>query len=61
MVNVLVSVDIVMSKYIRVQAESKEDAVKKVEEGFEKNPYNYTNDFNCYVGHEIISTEIEED
>jgi len=51
------SVDIVMNKYIDVEAESEEEATKKLEEMFNKNPYDYTHNFNCYVGHEVISVE----
>jgi hypothetical protein len=54
------SVDIVMNKYIDVEAETEEEAVKKLEEKFSKNPYDYTNYFNCYVGHEVISVEPSE-
>lgn len=57
--NYLVSVDIVMSKYISVEAENDEDAAKKVDEMITKNPYDYARNFTCYVGHEIISTEEE--
>jgi hypothetical protein len=57
--NYSVSVDIVMSKYISVEAESDEEAAKKVDEMITKNPYDYTSNFACYVGHEVISTEEE--
>lgn len=52
-----VSVDVVMNKYIEVEAESDEDAAKKVDEMISKSPYDYTNGFSHYVGHEVISTE----
>lgn len=52
-----VSVDVVMNKYIEVEAESDEDAAKKVDEMISNNPYEYTNNFSHYVGHEVISTE----
>ena len=52
-----VSVDVVMNKYIEVEAESDEDAAKKVDEMISNNPYEYTNGFSHYVGHEVISTE----
>jgi hypothetical protein len=52
-----VSVDIVMNKYFEVEASSDEEAVKKIDEMFNKNPYDHTNNFSCYVGHEVISTE----
>lgn len=51
------SVDIVMNKYIDVEAESEEEATKKLEEMFNNNPYDVANNFNCYVGHEVISVE----
>ena len=57
--NYSVSVDIVMNKYISVEAENDEEAAKKVDEMINKNPYDYTHNFTCYVGHEIISTEEE--
>lgn len=56
----LVSVDVVMNKYISVEAESDEDAAKKVDEMISSNPYDYTHDFSHYVGHEVISTEPED-
>ena len=55
-----VSVDVVMNKYIEVEAESDEQAVEKVNEMFNKNPYDYANGFSHYVGHEVISTEPSE-
>ena len=57
--NYRVSVDIVMNKYISVEAENDEEAAKKVDEMIKANPYNYANNFECYVGHEVISTEEE--
>ena len=59
MANYSVSVDIVMNKYFSVEAESDDEAAKKVDEMISKNPYDYTHNFSCYVGHEIISTEKE--
>ena len=58
--NFSLSVDIVMNKYIDVEAESEEEATKKLEEMFNKNPYDYTHNFSCYVGHEVISVEPSE-
>ena len=55
--NFSVSVDIVMNKYIDVEAESDEEAAKKVDEMIKANPYDYAHNFSCYVGHEVISTE----
>ncbi len=52
-----VSVDVVMNKYIEVEAESDEQAAEKVNAMFDKNPYEHTNGFSHYVGHEVISTE----
>lgn len=56
----LVSVDITMNKYFSVKAESDEDAARMVSEMIDKNPYDYTYDFDCYVGHEVISTEVRD-
>lgn len=55
----LVSVDVVMNKYIEVEAESDEQAVQKVDEMFNKNPYEYANGFSHYVSHEVICAEEE--
>lgn len=57
MANFSLSVDIVMNKYIDVEAETEDEAVKKVEEMFNKNPYDVAHNFNTYVGHEVISVE----
>ena len=53
----LVSVDITMSKNISVMANSEDDAIKKVNELLDENPYNYTNNFSHYVSHEAICAE----
>lgn len=58
MANFSLSVDIVMNKYIDVEAETEDEAVKKVEEMFSKNPYDVANNFSAYVGHEVISVEL---
>jgi len=50
MKNYDVSVDITMSKSISVEANSEEEAMKKVEEMINENPYDYTNNFSHYVG-----------
>ena len=52
-----VSVDVIMNKYIEVEANSDEEAVNKVNDMFANNPYDYTNNFSHYVGHEVISAE----
>jgi hypothetical protein len=57
MANFSLSVDIVMNKYIDVEAETEDEAVKKVEEMFSKNPYDVAHNFSTYVGHEVISVE----
>lgn len=56
-----VSVDVVMNKYIEVEANSDEEAANKVNEMITNSPYEYANNFSHYVGHEVISTEEEED
>ena len=48
-----------MNKYVSVEAESDEEAAKKVDEMIKAKPYDYANNFECYVGHEVISTEEE--
>jgi hypothetical protein len=56
-----VSVDITMSKSIEVEAENETEAMAKVSEMIDNNPYNYTNGFSHYVGHQTIcADEIEE-
>ena len=55
-----VSVDITMSKSIEVEAENETEAMAKVREMIDNNPYNYTNGFSHYVGHEVISVEPSE-
>ena len=57
MANFSLSVDIVMNKYIDVEADTEDEAVKKVEEMFNKNPYDVAHNFSTYVGHEVISVE----
>lgn len=52
-----VSVDIVMCKYIEVEANSEEDAVEKANEMIAKNPYDYTSGFSHYVSHDAVSAE----
>ena len=56
-----VSVDITMSKSIEVEAENETKAMAKVSEMIDANPYNYTDEFSHYVGHQTIyAEEIEE-
>ena len=52
-----VSVDIVMNKYVEVEAENDDDAANKVDEMLNNSPYDYAHSFSHYVGHEVISTE----
>ena len=54
-----VNVDIVMSKGVVVEAESEDEAMKKVDNMIGENPYDYTSDFSHYVTHEVIDAEIE--
>ena len=54
-----VNVDIVMSKGVVVEAESEDEAMKKVDNMIGENPYDYTYDFSHYVTHEVIDAEIE--
>ena len=58
--NFCVLVDITMAKNIYVEAENEEQAMSKVREMINKNPYDYTNNFSNYVGYEIIDA-VEED
>jgi hypothetical protein len=55
-----VSVDITMAKNIEVLAENEEQAMSKVREMIDKNPYDYTNNFSHYVGYEIINADEED-
>jgi hypothetical protein len=55
-----VDVDITMSKTIEVLAENEEQAMSKVREMIDKNPYDYTNNFSHYVGYEIINADEED-
>lgn len=52
-----VQVDITMSKEVTVEANSEEEAIKKVNELINKNPYDYTYNFSHYVNHEAICAE----
>ena len=58
--NYCVSVDITMSKTFEIEAENDEQAMSKVREMINKNPYDYTNNFSHYVGYKIIDA-YEED
>ena len=55
-----VDVDITMSKTIEVLAENEEQAMSKVREMINKNPYDYANNFSHYVGYEIINADEED-
>lgn len=52
--NFCVSVDVTMAKNIYVDAENEEQAMSKVREMINNNPYDYTNNFSHYVGYKII-------
>lgn len=54
-----VSVDIIMSKTIIVEAESEGEAMYKADQMVTNNPYEYTNGFSHYVTHEVICAEEE--
>lgn len=54
-----VNVDITMSKTIQVEADSADDAMRKVDNMINKNPYDYTSDFSHYVTHEVIDVETD--
>lgn len=58
--NFVVDVDITMAKSFEVEAENEEQAMSKVREMINKNPYDYANNFSHYVGYEIIDA-VEED
>lgn len=60
MKNFCVSVDITMAKNIYVDAENDEQAMSKVREMINKNPYDHANNFSHYVGYEIIDTNEED-
>lgn len=57
-----VDVDVIMAKVIEVEANSEEEAIAKVDEMINKNPYNFTNGFSHYVKHDVIdANEIDEE
>lgn len=58
--NFCVSVDLIMSKDIYVEAEDEEHAMSKVREMINKNPYDYTSGFSHYVGYNVVDA-LEED
>ena len=55
-----VAVDITMAKNIYVEAENEEQAMSKVCEMINKNPYDDANNFSHYVGYEIIDANEED-
>ena len=57
MANFGVSVDITMAKTIYVDAETREEAIEKVNMRFAKNPYDYARNFSHYVEHSIVDVE----
>lgn len=58
--NFCVSVDITMAKNIYVEAENDEQAMSKVRDMINKNPYDYASNFSHYVGYEIIDANEED-
>ena len=60
MKNFIIDVDFVMSKGIQVNAESEEQAMSKVREMINNNPYDYTNNFSHCVGYKIIDVNEED-
>lgn len=55
-----VSVDITMAKSFYIEAENEEQAMSKVREMINNNPYDYTNNFSHYVGYKIIDANEED-
>jgi hypothetical protein len=58
--NFSVSVDITMAKTISVEAENENDAMNKVREMIDDNPYQYANNFSHYVTSNVVDAEEEE-
>jgi hypothetical protein len=56
-----VSVDITMCKMVEVEAESEYDAMEKVREMLDNNPYQYTNNFSHYVKSDVVDAEEDTD
>ena len=56
----LVDVDITVSKRIYVVASNEEEAKRKANEFFEKDPYYYAKNLDAIVGHKIIDVNEEE-
>lgn len=54
-----VDVDFIMSKSIRVSAESEEEAIALVDMLIRNNPYDYAYNFSHFVGHEIVDVNEE--
>lgn len=59
MKNYVVDVDITVSKRIYVNASNEEEAKRKANEFFEKDPYYYAKNLDAVVGHKII--DVNED
>ena len=59
MKNYVVDVDITVSKRIYVVASNEEEAKRKANEFFEKEPYHYARNMDAIVGHKII--DVNED
>ena len=56
-----VSVDITMCKMVEVEAENEYDAMEKVRETIDNNPYQYTNNFSHYVTSKVVDAEEDTD
>jgi hypothetical protein len=56
----IVDVDITVSKRIYVNASNEEEANRKANEFFEKDPYHYARTMDSIVGHEIIDVNEED-
>lgn len=59
MANFILDVDFVMSKRIRVEAESEEQAKATFERLLNEAPYYYARRFDAFVGHKVI--DVNED
>lgn len=60
MKNYVVDVDITVSKRIYVVASNEEEAKRKANEFFEKDPYYYARTMDAIVGHKIIDVNEED-
>ena len=60
MKNYVVDVDITVSKRIYVVASNEEEAKRKANEFFEKEPYHIARNMDAIVGHKIIDVNEED-